>query len=112
MKRSGASLLVYRDQSFPRDAYRLTFDRLLEHLPDKSACRLMVDLLALVHDSGCEADLAVLLNADLAAVRLPDIAALRAHFAQDPASQPEVVVHLSPLIAYEALLGTGIGEAA
>ena len=29
--------LVYRDQLFPRDAYRLTFDRLRERLPDKSA---------------------------------------------------------------------------
>ena len=35
--------LVYRDQLFPRDAYRRTFDRLLEKLPEKSACRLMVD---------------------------------------------------------------------
>ena len=39
--------LVYRDQLFPRDAYRQTFDRLLERLPEKSACRLMVNLLAL-----------------------------------------------------------------
>jgi hypothetical protein len=104
--------LVYRDQLFPRDAYRLTFDRLLEQLPDKAACRLMVDLLALAHDRGCEADLAVQLTADLAAVRLPDITALRTRFAPDPASMPEVVVHLTPLIAYEALLGTDIGEAA
>jgi transposase InsO family protein len=104
--------LVYRDQLFPRDAYRLTFDRLLENIPDKAACRLMVDLLALAHDRGCEADLAVLLTADLAAVRLPDITALRTRFAPDPASLPEVVVHLTPLIAYEALLGTDIGEAA
>ena len=98
--------LVYRDQLFPRDAYRLTFDRLREHLPDKSACRLMVDLLALAHDRGCEADLAVQLTADLAAARLPDITALRTRFAPDPASLPEVAVHLTPLIAYEALLGT------
>ena len=108
--------LVYRDQLFPRDAYRLTFDRLLEQLPDKAACRLMVDLLALAHDRGCEADLAVQLTADLAAVRLPDITALRTRFAPDPASMPEVVVHLTPLIAYEALLGTDAaspwGEAA
>ena len=27
--------LVYRDQLFPRDAYRQTFDRLLEKLPGK-----------------------------------------------------------------------------
>ncbi len=104
--------LVYRDQLFPRDAYRLTFDRLLENIPDKAACRLMVDLLALAHDRGCEADLAAQLTADLAAGRLPDITALRTRFAPDPASLPEVVVHLTPLIAYEALLGTNIGEAA
>jgi hypothetical protein len=104
--------LVYRDQLFPRDAYRLTFDRLLEKLPEKSACRLMVDLLALAHERGCEAELATLLAADLAAAQLPDIAALRTRFAPDPAILPEVVVHLTPLIAYEALLGAGLGEAA
>ena len=97
--------LVYRDQLFPRDAYRLTFDRLLEKLPEKSACRLMVDLLAMAHERGCEAELAMLLAADLAAAQLPNIAALRAHFAPDPATLPEVVVHLTPLVAYEALLG-------
>ena len=102
--------LVYRDQLFPRDAYRLTFDRLLEKLPEKSACRLMVNLLALAHERGCEAELAALLTADLAAGQLPDIAALRARFAADPAALPEVVVHLTPLIAYEALLGGDIDQ--
>lgn len=100
--------LVYRDQLFPRDAYRLTFDRLLEKIPEKSACRLMVDLLALAHERGCETELALLLAADLAAAQLPDIAALRARFAPDPAALPEIVVHLTPLIAYEALLGADI----
>ena len=97
--------LVYRDQLFPRDAYRLTFDRLLEKLPEKSACRLMVNLLALAHERGCEAELATLLAVDLAAGQLPDIATLCAHFAPDPATLPDIVVHLMPLIAYEALLG-------
>jgi hypothetical protein len=97
--------LVYRDQLFPRDAYRLTFDRLLEKLPEKSACRLMVNLLALAHERGCEAELAALLADDLAAAQLPDITALRNRFASDPAALPEVVVYLTPLIAYEALLG-------
>ena len=50
--------LVYRDQLFPRDAYRLTFDRLLEKIPEKAACRLMVSLLALAHERACEAELA------------------------------------------------------
>jgi hypothetical protein len=101
--------LVYRDQLFPRDAYRLTFDRLLEKIPEKSACRLMVDLLALAHERGCETELAMLLAADLAAAQLPDIAALRARFAPDPTTLPEIVVQLTPLIAYEALLGADIG---
>jgi hypothetical protein len=104
--------LVYRDQLFPRDAYRLTFDRLLEKIPEKSACRLMVSLLALAHERACEAELATLLTADLAAAQLPDIAALRARFAPDPAALPEIVVHLTPLIAYEALLGAQTDEPA
>jgi hypothetical protein len=116
-RKPGALLgLAYRDQLFPRDAYRKTFDRLLERLPEKSACRLMVNLLALAHERGCEADLATVLAADLAAGQLPELAALRERFAPDPATLPEVVVHLTPLVAYEALLGTamapGQGDAA
>ena len=104
--------LVYRDQLFPRDAYRLTFDRLIEKLPEKSACRLMIDLLALAHERGCEAELATLLTADLAAAQLPDLAALRTRFAPDPAVLPEVSVHLAPLVDYDQLLGAAMGEAA
>ena len=104
--------LVYRDQLFPRDAYRLTFDRLLEKLPEKSACRLMVDLLALAHERGCEAELATLLTADLAAAQLPDLVALRTRFAPDSTALPEVTVHLAPLVDYDQLLGAAMGEAA
>jgi hypothetical protein len=104
--------LVYREQLFPRDAYRRTFERLLEKLPEKSACRIMVDLLALAHDRGCEAELASVLACDFAANQLPDMAALRERFAPDPAALPEVIVHLPPLSAYEELLGDDMGEAA
>jgi len=69
----------------------------------------MVDLLALAHERGCEAELAMLLTADLSAAQLPDITALRARFAPDPAALPEIVVQLTPLIAYEALLSTDMG---
>ena len=103
--------LVYREQLFPRDAYRRTFDRLLEKLPEKSACRMMVDLLALAHERGCEADLAAILDADLAAHQLPDIKALRERFAPDPTALPEVTVHLAPLSDYEELLDGGEGDA-
>ena len=107
--------LVYRDQLFPRDVYRKTFDRLLETLPEKPACKLMVNLLALAHDRGCEADLAAILALDLAALRLPDLAALRERFAPDAASLPSIVVPLIPLLAYEELLDSSLrqtGEAA
>ena len=104
--------LVYRNQLFPREAYRLTFDRLLDKLPEKSACRLMVDLLALAHERGCEAELATLLTADLAAAQLPDLVALRARFAPDATALPEVTVHLAPLVDYDQLLGAAMGEAA
>jgi hypothetical protein len=64
----------------------------------------MVDLLALAHERGCEAELATVLADDRRACRLPDMATLRQRFASDPATLPQVVVHLTPLIAYEALL--------
>jgi hypothetical protein len=93
--------------------YRRTFDLLRERLPDKKACRLMVDLLALAHERGCEAELAEQFTVDLDADRLPDIARLYAQFAPDPARVPHVVVHLVPLATYECLLGSAeTGEAA
>lgn len=96
--------LVYPDQLFPRDAYRQTFERLLEKLPEKSACRIMVDLLALAHERGCEAELAAVLAADIAANQLPDMTVLRERFAPDPAALPEVAVILASLTDYEDLL--------
>jgi len=104
--------LVYRDQLFPREAYRRTFDRLLEAMAEKQACRLMVNLLALAHDRGCEAELAACLDDDLEARRLPDLAALSQRFAPDPAALPAVVVRLTPLVDYEALIDNALGAAA
>lgn len=98
--------LVYRDQLFPRDAYRRAFESLREVLPERQACRIAVDLLALAHDRGCEAELAESLTADLSAGRLPDVAALRARFAPDPACVPLVTVELASLASYESLLGS------
>ena len=46
--------LVYRDQLFPRQAYRRTFDA-LQQLSER---QIMVELLALAHERGCEAQLA------------------------------------------------------
>jgi hypothetical protein len=104
--------LIYRDELFPRQAYKLTFERLIEQLPERAACKTTVELLVLAHDRGCEADLAQVLEEDLAAGRLPDLAALRRRFSADPAALPEVVVRLAPLSDYEALLTSALGEAA
>jgi transposase InsO family protein len=104
--------LVYRDQLWPRDAYRHMFDHLCERLSERAACKLMVELLSIAHERGCEAQLAGLLTEDLAADQLPDLKVLRERFAPDLASLPEVSVHLTPLTVYEALNDSYVGEAA
>jgi len=104
--------LVYRDQLWPREAYRHMFDHVYERLGARAACKLMVDLLSLAHDRGCEAKLAVILTDDLDARRLPDLKELRARFAPDLASLPQVSVELTPLKLYEALNDSYIGAAA
>jgi transposase InsO family protein len=104
--------LVYRDQLWPRDAYRHMFDHLCERLSERAACKLMVELLSIAHERGCEAQLAALLTDDLAVDRLPELKVLRERFAPDLASLPEVSVHLTPLTVYEALNDSYIGEAA
>lgn len=95
--------LVYRDQLFPRDAYRRLYDAAMAALPEKAACRLVVEALALAHERGCEADLAVAIDARLDAGVMPDFAELRARFAPPPGALPEVTVILTPLSAYDAL---------
>jgi transposase InsO family protein len=104
--------LVYRDQLFPRDAYRLTFERLREALPLRTACKTMVELLRLAHERTCEAQLADVLAEDLAQRRLPDLEALWARFAPDPARLPEVSVQLAALADYEALIDSSAGVVA
>lgn len=104
--------LVYRDQLFPREAYRLTFERLRERLADRAACKLMVDLLSMAHERACEAQLAAVLTELLATTHLPDMQALRTRFAPDPASVPQVSVQLPELRTYETLASADMGVAA
>lgn len=105
--------LVYRDKLFPQQDYRRAFDVLIERLPDRQACKVMVELLALAHDRGCERELAEQLAETLDAGDLPDIALLRTLFGPDPARLPTVSVQLASLNGYEALIGTAyVGDAA
>lgn len=99
--------LVYRDSLFPRDAYRLMFDHLLEVQGEREACRTTVELLAMAHERACEAELAGLLSEDLTARRTPCLTTLRARFSPAPADLPEVVVELVPLSIYDGLIEQG-----
>ena len=95
--------LVYRDQLFPRPAYARAFERLRAEVGDKQACKVTVELLALAHDRACEAELAQVIEADLDAARLPDLALLRKRFGPSPESVPIVEVDLVPLTTYDEL---------
>jgi len=95
--------LVYRDQLFPRPAYKRTFETLRERCDDRHACKVMVELLMLAHERACEAELADALAADLDAGRLPDLAALQSRFRPEGTPIPSVAVELVPLSAYDEL---------
>jgi hypothetical protein len=104
--------LVYRDQLFPRPAYKRAFEALIDALPDKIACRITVELLALAHERACEAQLAERLARDLDAGILPDIKILREAFLPDVQALPCVVVTYAPLSDYDELAYVQIGQAA
>ena len=98
--------LAYRDQLFPRRAFRDMFEALLELAGEKTACRMTVDLLALAHDWGCEAELAEHLEEDLSQHRTPDIPKLRALFGPSEDTLPTVKVQLADLKSYNRLLSS------
>jgi hypothetical protein len=107
-RKPGALLnLTYRDQLFPRTAYRRAWDALLAALPAQAACRAMVGLLALAHDRACEAELAITLDALLDAGELPDLARLRERFTPMPEAPPDIAVLLPDIATYDALLAPG-----
>ncbi|MGH7106882.1 MAG: IS21 family transposase [Acetobacteraceae bacterium] len=96
--------LAWRDQLFPRQAFRAAWDALIEAGPPRQACRTMVGLLALAHDRACEAELANELQAILDAGDLPDLATLQRRFMPRDIAVPEVTVSLPAAVAYDALL--------
>ena len=96
--------LVYRDQLFPRKPFQDVFTALLEQADPKMACRVTVDLLALAHDRGCEADLAEHLEEDLRQRRTPDIPTLRALFGPSQEALPTVKVQMADLASYNQLV--------
>ena len=95
--------LRYRDQLFPRTAYRRCWDALSAALDQRSACTIMVGLLWLAHDRACEAELAQQLDELLAAGRLPDLKLLEQRFVAHLNDVPVVTVDIPGADSYDAL---------
>ena len=96
--------LIYRDQLFPRVAYRRLFEAATAALPQAQASRLVVETLFLAHERACEAELAAVIDQTLDAGVLPDMAALRRRFTPDPAALPEIEIPRRSLADYDALM--------
>jgi Mu transposase, C-terminal domain len=96
--------LAFRDDLFPREAYRRTWERLDQALTPRSACKTMVGLLELAGNHGVEAQLAERLDALLELGELPDLRALFDEFAPRQAECPVVVVEMPTAALYDTLL--------
>jgi hypothetical protein len=95
---------VLRDELFPRTEYRQMWAQLKDQLPEAGACRLMVGLLDLAGNGGCEAELAQHLALLLASGELPDLERLQKDLAPRPTLYPSVTVVLPELASYDQLL--------
>lgn len=96
--------LIFRDDLFPRQAYRQTWEQLDLKLTQRQACRTIVALLEMAAYDGVEGVLAQRLEVLLAAGELPDVNRLREEFAPRPAPLPHVSVQIPPVSVYDALL--------
>lgn len=93
-----------RDDLFPRTEYRQMWAQLKDRLSEAAACRLMVGLLDLAGNAGCEAELAQRLASLLESGELPDLEQLQTELAPRPAECPTVEVVLPSLASYDQLL--------
>jgi transposase InsO family protein len=95
---------VLRDAMFPRSEYAQAWEFINTKLPERAACRLMVELLDLADRANVVAELAGVLAAGQARDELPDIEVLRERFAPRSPTMPEVHVQLPPTSVYDELL--------
>ena len=99
--------LVFRDDLFPREAYRRTWEQLELKLTTRQACQTIVALLEMAALDGVETVLAQRLDALLAAGVLPDVKRLREEYMPHEAEVPVVTVEMPPASSYDALLPSG-----
>lgn len=95
---------VLRDAMFPRSEYAQAWEHISQALPERAACRLMVDLLDLADRANVVAELALELGRLLDKAELPDIDMLKERFAPRPAVMPQVVVVMPTAAVYDELL--------
>ncbi|SLN77891.1 hypothetical protein ROA7023_04555 [Roseisalinus antarcticus] len=96
---------VYRDGLFPRSEYAEAWAVLSAALPQRDACRRMVDLLWLAHSESCEAELAALIADDLGLRDLPDARELAKRLEPRRRELPaDVPVAPTELASFDALL--------
>ena len=93
-----------RDAMFPRSEYARAWEHISAQLPERQACRLMVDLLDLADRFAVVAELARELEALQERRELPDIEVLRRRLAPRQALMPEVQVVLPSAADYDTLL--------
>lgn len=96
--------LAFRNELFPREAYRRTWEQLEARLTQRDACRTMVGLLELAAHDGVEATLAARLDTLLSEGRLPELKTLRDAFAPRQAACPVVNIEMPLASCYDALL--------
>ncbi len=96
---------VFREDLFPRAAFRRAWEVLDEKLEPRKACRVYVGLLHLAAMRACEEALARHLNAILDAGSVPDLETARVAVAPVPTALPTVTIPAPDLAAYDRLLG-------
>ena len=96
--------LAFRDDLFPREAYRRVWERLDRDMTPRNACKTMVGLLDLAGNHGVEAQLAARLDTLLDLGELPDLGKLFDEFAPREAECPVVVVEMPDASLYDMLL--------
>ncbi|MCG3190491.1 MAG: hypothetical protein LKCHEGNO_03224 [Burkholderiaceae bacterium] len=95
---------VLREAMFPRSEYARTWQHLSEQLPERSACRLMVELLDLADRANVVAELATVLTELIDHGAVPDIDDLRERFVPREPQMPSVQVVLPTTVVYDQLL--------
>ena len=95
---------VLREAMFPRSEYARTWQHVRDRLDERSACRLMIDLLDLADQANVVAELAGVLGELLDQNALPEIEALRSRFAPRTPQVPNIQVVLPTTAVYDELL--------